>query len=132
MIATAETIIERRSGAFELASVRDRYQNALHQLDEAKTKGLATAPRAIADPPNVINLTEALKPSLAGRRPEPKKSAVSKPTRAEAVPDLRSTGAAATRIGREKTDAAGGFIALYFVSQRRLTRQISALGPVRV
>jgi len=51
MVATAETIIERRSGAFEPASVRDRYQDALNQLDEAKIKGLATAPRAIADPP---------------------------------------------------------------------------------
>jgi DNA end-binding protein Ku len=60
MIAITETIIERRSGVFEPASFRDRYQDALRDLVEAKTKGLATMPRAIAEPPKVINLMEAL------------------------------------------------------------------------
>jgi DNA end-binding protein Ku len=46
MAAIAETIIERRS--FEPASFRDRYQDALRELVEAKTKGLATTLRAIA------------------------------------------------------------------------------------
>jgi len=55
MVAVAETIIERRSGAFEPASLRGRYQDALRELVEAKRKGLVTTPRAIADPPKVIN-----------------------------------------------------------------------------
>jgi DNA end-binding protein Ku len=55
MVAIAETIIERRSGAFEPTNFRDRYQDALRELVEAKTKGLATTPRAIAEPPKVIN-----------------------------------------------------------------------------
>jgi DNA end-binding protein Ku len=38
MVAIAETIIERRSGAVEPASVRDRYQDALRELVESKTK----------------------------------------------------------------------------------------------
>src|SRR5271169_3027689 len=50
MVAIPEAIIERRSGAFEPASFRDRYQDALRELVEAKTKGLAITPRAIAEP----------------------------------------------------------------------------------
>jgi DNA end-binding protein Ku len=65
MVAIAETIIKRRSGAFDPASCRDRYQDALSELVVAKTKGLATTPRAIAEPPEGINLMEALKRSLA-------------------------------------------------------------------
>jgi hypothetical protein len=40
-------------GAFEPASFRDRYQDALCDLVEAKTKGLVTTPRAIAEPAKV-------------------------------------------------------------------------------
>jgi DNA end-binding protein Ku len=65
MVAIAETIIERRSGAFEPASFRDRYQDALRELVEAKTKGLATTLRAIAELRKVINLMEALQRGLA-------------------------------------------------------------------
>jgi non-homologous end joining protein Ku len=32
---------------FDPASFRDRYQDALRELAEAKTKGLATTPRAV-------------------------------------------------------------------------------------
>jgi DNA end-binding protein Ku len=40
MVAIAETIIERRSGAFDPGTFRDRYQDALRELVDAKTKGL--------------------------------------------------------------------------------------------
>jgi non-homologous end joining protein Ku len=38
MVAIAETIIERRSGAFEPASFRDRYQDALRELAVCRTR----------------------------------------------------------------------------------------------
>jgi DNA end-binding protein Ku len=55
MVAIVGAIIERRSGAFDPASFRDRYQDPLRELAEAKTTGLPTTPRAIAEPPKVIN-----------------------------------------------------------------------------
>ncbi len=73
MVAIAETIIERRSGAVEPASFRDRRQDALRELVEAKTAGLETMPLAIVEPPKVIDREEALKRSLAqDAEPQPK------------------------------------------------------------
>lgn len=45
MVAIAETIVERRVGTFDPSSFRDRYQDALRELVESKTKGLTQAPR---------------------------------------------------------------------------------------
>jgi DNA end-binding protein Ku len=90
MVAIAEKIIERRSGTFDPASFHDRYQDALRELVEAKTRGLEKAPRAVAEPPKAINLMEALKRSLAQEAEQkPKKAAASRPTHAKAVPDRR-------------------------------------------
>ena len=53
MVAIAETIIKRRSGHFDPTAFRDRYQEALRELIEAKMKGLPVKSKYIASPPPV-------------------------------------------------------------------------------
>jgi len=87
MVAIAESIIERRSGAFDPTSFRDRYQDALRELVAEKTKGQVVAPREVSEPPKVINLMEALKRSLAQEEKEPAaaKEAAAKTARSPAA-----------------------------------------------
>src|SRR6202007_2614105 len=58
-------IIRQRTGQFDPSTYRDRYQEALQQLIEAKTKGLTIKPRVVSTPSPVIDLMAALKRSLA-------------------------------------------------------------------
>src|SRR5579883_2334028 len=66
MVALAETIIERKAGAFDPTTFHDRYQDALRELVQSKLKGEITpAPQQAEEEPKVINLMDALKRSLA-------------------------------------------------------------------
>src|SRR5438477_4463797 len=65
MVAIAGAIIRQRTGQFDPSAYRDRYQEALQQLIEAKTKGLTIKPRAVSTPSPVVDLMAALKRSLA-------------------------------------------------------------------
>jgi DNA end-binding protein Ku len=65
MVAVAGTIIKRRRGHFDPVTFRDRYQEALRELIEAKMKGLPVTPKQIATPAPVLDLMSALKRSLA-------------------------------------------------------------------
>ena len=65
MGAIAKAVIAQRTGSFDPTTYRDRYQEALRELLEAKMKGLTVKPREIAAPPPVIDLMAALKRSLA-------------------------------------------------------------------
>jgi DNA end-binding protein Ku len=80
MVAVAETIIKRRSGHFDPTAFKDRYQEALRDLIEAKLKGSSVAPKEIAPPAPVHDLMAALKRSLAqetgtGAKPKRKPAA---------------------------------------------------------
>src|SRR5947209_19036561 len=77
-----------RTGSFDARTYRDRYQEALRELIEAKMKGLTVKPREMAVPPPVIDLMAALKRSLAQQAPAskrldaaPRKAAKTKPDR---------------------------------------------------
>src|SRR6516164_7589635 len=61
MVAVASMIIKRRSGHFDPITFRDRYQEALRELIEAKMKGLHVRPRQISPPRPVVDLMAALK-----------------------------------------------------------------------
>src|ERR1700674_5567998 len=72
MVAIAGAIINQRTGTFDPSTYRDRYQEALRELIEAKMKGVAIKPREVSTPPPVIDLMAALKRSLAGEAPAAK------------------------------------------------------------
>jgi len=97
MVAIAETIIKRRSGRFDPATFRDRYQEALRELIEAKMKGLPIKPKQIAAPP-VLDLMAALKRSLA------RETDTAKPKR-KAAADRRQTNLLLPMSGKKKETA---------------------------
>ena len=87
MVAIAKAIIAQRTGSFDPTTYRDRYQEALRELIEAKMKGLTVKPREIAAPPPIVDLMAALKRSLA---PEASGSKHSAPKKAnKTAPDRR-------------------------------------------
>jgi DNA end-binding protein Ku len=75
MVAIAGAIVKQRNGKFDPSTYRDRYQEALRELIEAKMQGRAIKPRAVPQPAPVIDLMAALKRSLAQESPAPKRSA---------------------------------------------------------
>jgi DNA end-binding protein Ku len=69
MVAIARAIIAQRTGSFDPTTYRDRYQEALRELIEAKMKGQPIKPSAVSAPAPVIDLMSALKRSLAQQAP---------------------------------------------------------------
>ena len=65
-----QIIIQQRRGTFDPSTHRDRYQEALRALIEAKLKRLPLKPREVITPPPVIDLMAALKRSLAQEVPK--------------------------------------------------------------
>jgi DNA end-binding protein Ku len=98
MVAIAETIIKRRSGHFDPATFRDRYQEALRELIEAKMHGLPVKPKQIASPAPVLDLMAALKRSLA------QETGTAKPKR-KATRDRRQTSLLLPMSGKKKETA---------------------------
>jgi DNA end-binding protein Ku len=87
MLAIARAIIAQRTGKFDPSKFRDRYQEALQELIEAKMKGIAIKPRAVSTPAPVIDLMAALKRSLAQEVPTAMGAAARK--RAKLAPNRR-------------------------------------------
>jgi DNA end-binding protein Ku len=88
MVAIARAIIRQRTGTFDPSTYRDRYQEALRELIEAKLKGLPIKPREVITPPPVIDLMAALKRSLAQETP-----ATGATTRSKGEPSPQRIGA---------------------------------------
>jgi DNA end-binding protein Ku len=88
MVAIAGAIIRQRTGNFDPSTYRDRYQDALQQLIEAKMKGLTIKPRPLLTPSPVVDLMAALKRSLAQEASAPEQTAA-KSKRAKQVADRR-------------------------------------------
>jgi len=80
-------IINQRTGKFDPSRFRDRYQESLRELIEAKMKGLPIKPREISTLAPVIDLMAALKRSLVQESPATKGAKTRK--RAKAAPDRR-------------------------------------------
>ena len=87
MLAVARAIIGQRTEKFDPSRFRDRYQEALRELIEAKMKGLPINPREISTPAPVIDLMAALKSSLVQAPPTTKGASTNKG--AKATPDRR-------------------------------------------
>jgi DNA end-binding protein Ku len=64
-VAIATIIVQRKIGTFDPAQFRDRYQEALRELIEAKLKGKTIPLKPTPAPPQVVDLMAALKRSLA-------------------------------------------------------------------
>jgi len=63
----------------------------LRELVESKLKGVAKAPRAVAEPPKVVNLMDALKRSLAQEAGVTATQPEEKAKRVKVAPDRRQT-----------------------------------------
>jgi Ku protein len=69
MIELASHILDRKAGRFDAAQFKDEYELALRKLVKRKAAGKTIAPPAEKDDrANVIDLMEALRQSLKGRR----------------------------------------------------------------
>jgi DNA end-binding protein Ku len=108
MVAIAGAIIRHRAGNFDPSIYRDRYQEALQQLIEAKMKGVTIEPRAVPTPSPVIDLMAALKRSLA-QEPSAPEQRTAKRKQTKKAPDRRQpalllplTGA---RKGKQRSSA---------------------------
>ena len=85
-VEAREDAYSRPLDGIDPSRFRDRYQEALRELIEAKMEGLPIKPREVSTPAPVIDLMAALKRSLVQ---EPPAAQGSKAKRAKSAPDRR-------------------------------------------
>jgi DNA end-binding protein Ku len=85
MVEMAKSIIDKMKGDFDPGFFTDRYQDALHELVQAKVKGLPVKEQPEPEPTNVVNLFDALKRSL-GETPRKAPAGSRKPAPRTAKP----------------------------------------------
>jgi DNA end-binding protein Ku len=101
MVEIARQIIAQQHGTFDPAGFRDRYEEAVRDLVEAKAEGAkqVTRPRE-PEGSNVVDLMEALRRSLKAPKPRPdKEPPVSRETRPGPSPAKDSKPASTARRG---------------------------------
>lgn len=64
MLSLASQLIDQKAGSFEPSALRDRYEDAVHEMVEAKLKGEALVVARTPERGKVINLMDALRQSL--------------------------------------------------------------------
>ena len=97
MLDLAKHIVQQKSGNFDPARFEDSYEKGLRELIERKAAGetIAAAPKEV-QAPNVINLMDALKRSLAAERAERQSASAAPAKKAAAAkkPAAKSAGRA--------------------------------------
>lgn len=98
MVEIATRLIAQKEGDFDPAEFRDRYDEALRELIEAKKKGKGAVEAPEPEDTNVIDLMEALRASLKGsasssRRAPAKKPAAKKAPAARKKPSAKKKAA---------------------------------------
>jgi DNA end-binding protein Ku len=68
MLDLAKHNVQQKSGHFEPDQFEDRYETGLRELIQQKAAGKKIAPAKQVQAPNVINLMDALKRSVAAER----------------------------------------------------------------
>jgi DNA end-binding protein Ku len=91
-VGIAKAIIAQRICTFDPTNYRDRYQEALRQLIEAKMKGRSVKPREVLAPRPVIDLMAALKRSLARERPADRRAPSTAKKANKPIPDRNQLG----------------------------------------